>query len=305
MDSSVHASLAGGIDVLNWGTMSSSNVKFFPGDCIVSDLMINHKDRKFSAVNVQVISMAGPRLDGIVCSIKEDEGIGFISRPQTDEEIYFHFSDVLGGNKVARSLSTISEVRFNLLESKGAHQDRPKAVRVEVLPPHTVLSLEGKDVNGTVIHEARVPNSLPTMGIILINEDCKGQHSTEAKEEVVVVDKDEELPDYIRTRIHAIEEGPPGISIPLPVWLTAAQRVSVIRTVMEKSNLGYSYSKGGGKECEEQLNLWKLTPQAAVHRRRVNQWLLEVSELKSKVFAVLFSFYISTSITVAHVFSNP
>ncbi len=286
---SIHASLAGGIEVSNWGTTADSTVKFLPGDCIISDLMIDHKDKRFSAVNVQVISMAGPRLDGIVCSIKKDEGIGFISRSQTDEEVYFRFSDVLGGNEVARSLSIISELRFNLLENKGGHQDRPRAVRLEVLPPHTFLSLESKDVSGTVAFEARVPNGSPTTGAILINDDCKEQHSTRTKE--VVVDKDVELPDYIRTQIDAIEEASPGISIPLPAGLTAAQRAAVIRTVTEKSNLGYTYTKEGGKGCEEQLHLWKLSHQAAARCRPVTRRLLEVSEFKAKVCCLCLFYY--------------
>ncbi len=284
-DSIIHASLAGRTPVTNWGSTADQMVKFLPGDCIVSDLMVDHRDKKFSVVNVQVLSMAGPRIDGIVSLVKLDDGIGFIRESQAKEEVFFQLSDVVGGKQVASRLSVMSEVRFNLLDSKGGgnpQTDRPRAVRLEVLPSHTLLSLEGKDINGTVAFEARVPNGDPTTGSILMNAD---DIRIEKPEEEAEIDEEEvtALSDCIRTQINAIEDASPGTSVLLPAGLTADQDAAVLRSVAEKKRLGYTRTREGGNS-EEQLRLWKLPHQATNHepvtqrRRR-----LEVLELKAKV----------------------
>ncbi len=310
----IHASLAGGIavTVTNWGTMSDAEtVKLYPGDCIVSDLCIDHRDRRLSAVNVQVIGMAGPRISGTICSIKLDEGIGFISRSQVDEEVYFRLNDVLGGSKVASSLSIFSEVSFSLPDIKGGgHQDRDRlrAVRLEILPRHTILYLEVKDISGIVAFEARVPHGEPATGFIVINEEDmtikkKLQKNSKGMEQIATAaverkdrdgDNDDEceeeihsLPDDVIMQINAIEEASPGTSVLLPVSLTSDQQSAILRTVMEKGSLGYTREGGNKGEYNnnDQLRVWKLSHEA--HRQPVTQ-LLKAEELKAKVCCFFF-----------------
>ncbi|CAM9914767.1 unnamed protein product, partial [Discosporangium mesarthrocarpum] len=211
------------------------------GDVLEADLWLSKLgEGKMQARNIKVVSLHGPRCEGVVLSLLD--GFGFMRQLDHGSDVFFRVADIYKG---IDHLEEGSGCVFNL--SNSTRGDKQRATRVEVLKKGT-LDLErivARGVCGVVTKEAKGSG----MGSIVCTDGNTLQLPMDAR-----------FPQLAAT-IKAFAEQDEEKELILPSSMGPAERLGA-HCLCGEAGLGH---ESKGEEPNRSLRVWKPeTPEETV-----------------------------------------